>query len=102
MMAVSEIEYLYRDSGNYKFRGVFKVSCIVTINEITPYLIDGEYFVPNSIGVASLTPLCLTEDDHSLHEIEGIRHAEIGESDMTRDEFFNRLAYASRRGWFND
>jgi hypothetical protein len=64
----TRIEYMYRDAGNYKFYG----SCIlrgeVAAEDVAPYLIDGEFFIPQHVGLRSLTPEVRNDDDHMLHE----------------------------------
>ena len=62
------VNYMYRDAGNYKFYGNFCLSGLLSISEIEPYLINGEYFVPIEIALPSLVPEQMNSDDHLLHE----------------------------------
>lgn len=64
----TRIGYMYRDGGNYKFWGSCVLRGVVAAEDITPYLIDGEYFIPQHVGLRSLTPEVRNEDDHMLHE----------------------------------
>lgn len=70
----ARVSYLYRDAGNYKQYGEFDVIGEFNIEHIVPFLIDGEFFVPEHVGIPSLVPLEKTEDDHDLHEFDGHEH----------------------------
>jgi hypothetical protein len=68
----SKITYMYRDAHNFKNYGEFVVRDLITIEEISPYLIDGEFFVPEDIGVDILRPIAMNDWDHQYHEIVSI------------------------------
>jgi hypothetical protein len=67
-----EVRYLYRDAGNYKFRGSFVVRGRLDVEGVRPFLFDGAWFVPERIGLPPLRPSDTTKDDHWLHEFEEI------------------------------
>jgi hypothetical protein len=92
---------LYRDAGNYKFRGEFNIKGPLSIEELRPHLIDGEYFVPQQIGVLSLIPQVRNDDDHMLHEFWQIEPGEAAPYLFTSQELIARLRPANRRGWFS-
>jgi hypothetical protein len=74
----TRIDYMYRDSGNNKYRGEFVVRGRLKLSEMLPYLHrefggfgDIQVFVPRAIG----PPHLLTDSwdpslDHEFHEIE--------------------------------
>ncbi|MCK5036098.1 MAG: hypothetical protein KAS73_09425 [Candidatus Sabulitectum sp.] len=66
----TKITYKYTDAGNYKTWGEEVIKGTLTLNQLTPYLIDTEFFIPKDIGLPDLQPLPWTEDDHDLHTIE--------------------------------
>ncbi len=74
-----EINYLYRDAGNFRLYGskVFSNSAnlaleVIRLN-IESKLIDGLYFVPEIWGIERLAFDKFDEvEDHSWHEIETI------------------------------
>ena len=66
----TKITYKYRDAGNYKTWGEEVIEGTLTLNQLAPYLIDTEFFIPRDIGLPDLQPQPKTEDDHDLHTIE--------------------------------
>jgi hypothetical protein len=66
----TRIAYLYRDAANYKTWGEEVIEGTLTLEQLTPYLIDGEFFIPEDVGMPCLQPDPGTEDDHDLHTIE--------------------------------
>jgi hypothetical protein len=99
-MIGTKIEYLYRDAANYKFRGVILVSGRITFNKIEPLLFDQEYFIPSVVGINSLAPLHLTQDDHNLHEFAGFFEVEISECQVSAASLLRRFERAAKEGWF--
>jgi hypothetical protein len=99
-MATHKIVYLYRDAGNYKFRGEFCVAGSLSLTDLSPYLLDEQYFVPDKIGIPSLVPQFRNGEDHDLHEIEEVVHIEPTACLFTSDEFISRVRAANIRGWF--
>ena len=66
----TKITYLYRDASNYKAWGEEVIKGTLKLNQLTPYLIDTEFFIPIDIGLPNLQPHPRNEDDHDLHTIE--------------------------------
>lgn len=66
----TKITYKYTDAGNYKTWGEEVIKGELTLNQLTPYLIDTEFFIPKDIGLPNLQPYPRNEDDHDLHTIE--------------------------------
>jgi hypothetical protein len=100
MASLIEVNYLFRDASNYKFRGDFRLLGKISIDEIESYLFEGEFFIPEKIGLPPLRPETANEDDHLLHSIEDWRAVEGATYLMTAHEFQRRLREASQRGWF--
>ena len=51
-----EVDYLYRDASNYKFRGSFIVDGDLDLEMLRPLLLDGAWFVPERVGLPALRP----------------------------------------------
>ncbi|HBA60924.1 MAG TPA: hypothetical protein DCZ92_08905 [Elusimicrobia bacterium] len=74
------LEYLYRDASNYKQHGSVVLQGAISLKDIQPLLIDGEYFIPSQAGLPDLQHKFKdqgfeypTEDDHAWHEIVSMR-----------------------------
>jgi len=67
-----EVTCLYRDAANFKCWGSFVVKGDLSVSDLTPHLIDGEFFIPSRIGIPDLTPEVWTEFDHEYHEIDAV------------------------------
>lgn len=100
----TKIEYLYRDYGNWKFWGEFWLSGFITHDDMKPYLLDEGLFVPRELGISSLTPKKINEDDHWLHEVIEVTHNQRlkkGAFIMPSEIFLSRLKTAHAKGWYN-
>ncbi len=95
------VEYLYRDASNWKYWSQFSLTGTLAFAEFENLLHEHLWFVPQAIGVESLTPKIRNQDDHSLHEIHEVRSAPVVQPLMSAEEFVCRLKYAQRAGWFN-
>ena len=51
------LTYLYRDASNYKFWGSVTIEGHLEMDQLTPYLYEGEYFLPELVEIPSLTPV---------------------------------------------
>lgn len=109
------LTYLYRDASNYKAHGAVIVSGVATAEHdrrLRASLIDGEYFIPEKVGLPSLRErLCEysnwspTKDDHLLHEFVDLRDAtadEVGTWPMAGqlDELLKCFEREARAGWW--
>ena len=95
------INYLYRDAGNWKFRGSFVVKGHIRPDDLAPYMFDVERFVPYEVGLKHLLTEPWTEDDHVLHEFEEFEETNADECLFTADEFIENFKKASSKGWFS-
>ena len=86
-----EVGYLYRDAGNYKFRGRFVVRGRLDIEALRPFLFDEEWFIPERIGLPSLRPRETNGDDHLLHEFEEITPYSGPEPGIPSSELARRI-----------
>jgi hypothetical protein len=111
------LSYRYRDASNFKANGE-----VVLLGEPTPglkhrlqaTLIDGEYFIPEKVGLPSLREQLYrysedgpTADDHLLHEFVELRAAtptEIASAAATGDlaDLVALFEANARRGWWSD
>src|SRR6185312_2163298 len=94
------VVYLYRDAGNYKFWGEFYIAGAISIDDLRSYLLHGEYFVPEKVGIPSLAPDARNDDDHSLHEFDSIVPTNPSACVFAAKEFVDRMQAASKAGWF--
>lgn len=65
----TRIEYVYCDAAGYKAFGSAVLLRTVALSDVEDHFIDGEFFIPEHVGLRSLAPLVKTEDDHMLHRI---------------------------------
>jgi hypothetical protein len=97
---VLKVTYRYADAGNYKFWGEFRVLGKLKLEDLRPYLIDTEFFVPERIGLPSLVPEIKNEDDHLLHTFEEFAKIESAPYECTAAELIERIRLADKEGWF--
>jgi hypothetical protein len=95
-----KITYRYADAGNWKFWGEFHVRGEMSLNDLQPYLFEGEFFIPERIGLRSLVPEMKNEDDHLLHTFEELAAAEPSPYECTANELVERVRLADEEGWF--
>lgn len=100
MTLLTQVTYLYRDASNYKYWGDFCVLGELHVQELNDYLFDGEFFIPEKIGLAALRPEATINGDHLLHSFEECKAVEGREYQMTAGEFRSRIREACLRGWF--
>jgi hypothetical protein len=94
------VSYLYRDAGNYKFRGSFVVDGSFHLDQIEPFLFDSAYFVPERVGLPALRPKLINDDDHQLHEFESVEVYSGKQLGIPASEVLSRFKRAARSGWF--
>jgi hypothetical protein len=97
---LTRVCYLYRDASNYKFWGHFVLDGAITRDDLVPYLADGEWFVPEMVGLPALRPCDWTEDDHFFHELHEFEPASEGEPLCTAKGFVLRMKRMQARGYF--
>jgi hypothetical protein len=96
-----KVVYLYRDAGNYKFWGEFHIVGELSLDDLKPHLLHGEYFIPERIGLPSLVPEVQNEDDHLLHEFSYIELTGTMPYLVAATEFVERVRLANTQGWFS-
>lgn len=94
------VEYMYRDASNYKEFGSFVLDGDFTISAVRVFLSDGEFFIPERVGVKSLVPAEKTVDDHYLHTLQATSRVDAGSPLMSAGLFVERIKRASAEGWF--
>lgn len=97
---VLKVGYRYADAGNYKFWGEFHVLGELKLEDLQPYLIGTEFFVPERIGLPSLVPEIKNEDDHLLHTFEEFAKIDSASYECTAAELIQRIRLADKEGWF--
>lgn len=95
----TEVNYLYRDASNYKYRGSFVVAGAFSSTMIKMHLIDEEFFVPAAIGLPTLTPAVRNKDDHDWHTFEECVETTEGEPLLAARELIRRIKAAKARDW---
>lgn len=68
--------YLYRDACNYKTFEEVVIQGPLRLEDIKPFLRDGQFFIPSEVGLHDLQDEVFTTDDHIWHEINEIRNTE--------------------------
>jgi hypothetical protein len=95
----TEFEYLYRDASNYKWFGKVVVAGRLTIDDLKKSLIDGEYFIPELVGMRSLTPDIRNEDDHDWHEIVSLKPSSQPANFLSAEELALKFKALHLAGW---
>ena len=95
----TEVNYVYRDAGNYKFWGSFIVDGAFSPDMVQKYLIDEQFFVPKAIGLPALVPEVRNEDDHEWHTFDECVETTDGEPVVTASELIRRIKAAKARDW---
>jgi len=98
--STQKVVYLYRDAANFKCRGEFCVAGTIVLEDLRPFLLDSEFFVPEAVGIPTLTPRYRSEDDHVLHEIDSITPTAPAPCPLTAHELIERFRTASEHNWF--
>ena len=95
----THVFYMYRDYSNWNFYGEFYLAGRCQLEDFTQYLHEGCYFVPHLIGIESLTPEKMNEDDHWLHEIIKTEYAKPEKPILTSKKFISRLKDCYNKDW---
>jgi hypothetical protein len=95
----TEVTYLYRDAGNYKFWGRFVVLGAFSPSMVEKYLIDGMFFVPKAIGLEPLATGARNDDDHEWHTFEECAPTGSDPTVMSAHELVRRIKRAHDAGW---
>ena len=99
-MKNSKIYYLYRDAANYKTFNDVVVSESVTLEELSPYFHDHQFFIPSEVGFDDLQPDTFTCDDHIWHELYEIETTEESPTvDFDSEELVKKFKYLSSLDW---
>lgn len=94
------VQYIYRDASNYKEFGEFVLDGDFALSAVQDFLSDGEFFIPERVGVKSLVPIEKTADDHYLHTLEAVSRVDADLALMSAELFINRMKRAFAEGWF--
>ncbi|MFP4054977.1 MAG: hypothetical protein ACLFV7_14040 [Phycisphaerae bacterium] len=96
----TELCYLYRDACNYKTCFECVLQGKVSLDEIEPYLHDGDFFIPSQVCLPDLQGTRLGPDDHVWHEIASIELVPDAPTVMiSAQEFMQAFKHASTAGW---
>ena len=95
----TEFKYRYRDASNYKWTHAVIIAGTLTLEDIRNFLIDGEYFIPQLVGMKSLTPDLRNEDDHDWHEIISLRPTIYSSNFTSSAELLRRFQSQSHMAW---
>jgi hypothetical protein len=93
------LNYLYRDAGNYKKRGRITVSGALSIRDLESYLYESEFFLPELVGLPSLTPKMKSNDDHPWHELDDVTRVSNDKSLMSAVELIARFKFQNSSTW---
>ncbi len=95
------IHYVYRDAGNWKFRGSFIVKGSIVFSELELYMFDQKFFVAQEVGLKHLLTEPWTESDHYLHQLGEFSETEEKDYLCNTEELKVRFMNAHKRGWFS-
>ena len=103
----TRIEYMYRDASNYKAYGEAVLRGTISESEkgaIGKALYDGEFFIPEAVGLDSLVGILGEPDeeqDHPFHTIEGFSETEDSPTDLapSAEEFVRAMLNMTRERW---
>ena len=97
----TSFEYLYRDAANYKVFETVVLQGHAKKEHFSPFLHEGDFFIPSRVGLRDLQPDVMTELDHVWHEIvEVLPTDEESTVLLTADELIS--AFRTRAGhWQN-
>ena len=99
-MKNSKIYYLYRDAANYKTFNDAVVSGSVTLEELSPYFHDHQFFIPSEVGLEDLQPEIFTIDDHIWHEVFSVEPTEESPTgEIGSKELVEKFKYLSSIDW---
>lgn len=96
---LSELEYLYRDAANFKVWGRAILSGALSIRDLRPFLYEGDFFLPELVGLKSLTPKTPTSCDHPWHELRSVQRVSSGKSLMRASELIARFKREHSLAW---
>ena len=103
----TRLTYLYRDASNYKAVTDVVVKGRLTNKQkdkIMESLLDGEYFIPEQLGLPITRPDDkITDDDHCYCEIDEDDSFELTNDEPTKDisiaQLATMFANAGKEGW---
>jgi hypothetical protein len=75
-----------------------------SIKDISSYLIYGQYFIAEKVGIPNLVPIPENSDDHMLHEFVSTDLIEQQPASciMNKKRFINMARTAKNLGWFRN
>jgi hypothetical protein len=91
---LSRFSYRYRDANNFKVERTVLLQgslSAVELDEINALLFDGEWFVPEQVGLAPLQAALYhfsngpTDADHPLHEFVELAECEVFDSESAHE-----------------
>ncbi len=98
----TRVTYLCRDVSNYKFWDTFVLEGDFDIEDVRRWMFDGEFFIPERVGLPRLLPELRNDDDHDLRSLEWVERCLDGRALRSAAEFGERMAAASKKGSFTD
>ena len=97
-------DYIYRDGSNYKQHGSYVAEGTLTekeTEELWKCLSDGEYFIPEQVGIPAVRFEDANEDDHCWHELQDVtRTGRKADGKKSVHEILD--AFRSARGNWDD
>ncbi len=98
---ITRISYCYRDASNWKFCGEIVVEGNLKRSQLESYLLNGEWFVPEKVGLKLLLTEPWSEDDRLLHELHEFEETVDSNAVCSADLIVQQFESAHQKGWFN-
>ena len=96
----TQLEYLYRDAGNYKWYNDVVIAGVLSLGDVEAYLYEHQFFIPSEVCLPDLQPNELTEDDHVWHEIVCLKETAANPTvEINAQELIDRFKAASKTEW---
>jgi hypothetical protein len=98
----TKISYMYRDASNYKAHREIVVKGKLTLEQLQPCLYEGEFFIPEKVGLEELQHELTSfpsEDDHVWHTICSVEPTTEEALDGVASTLRGRFLHAKKIGW---
>jgi len=98
----TRFEYMYRDGENYKQYNEVVLEGAFTLDQLRPYLYEGQFFLPSEVGLDDLQEYPYRHCDHIWHEMVSADLTDDAPTvEVRAEEFVARFERAGGTKWAN-